>query len=609
MDNSIRILKKSYRNVFFVHDRNYWSSCPFEYSKEKDLVLSYDFSVIHSVKSSGGEAQYIDHLVCSEIMESYNYKTYHYFAEWHLNSAKQDIFSYRGIDTGSAYRIEIWNDVTYYVRIFVNLNELFKNISYETIYAGINDPVLNSIFIFLNLSTINWTKQENALSTTYYFPVSKWMEESLHPTSIKRKFKVSAIRALTKVIDVIEIFRSSGEKTRYIHVEQYHPTAAIISELKKAPDIRMTRSDFSSFTDMFSGLCLPLFGVSGDYKHDIQANMLLDRFEKEKIATLFVDAVNIGDEINKLIIKKISPLIAKNLKIVDLIISYFASRKLRLMIAFASIGVINRLIINYCKSNNVPVYMIINGLLANSFLDEAKVGTWTNSYGESVKANYFKGMKNIVCLGDPRMDYYATHLRTRTLDIAKPVIGIGASGFTNVDLNCYLAIEFEFLFDVLTACRAVMKTGKHMDIILKIRSNGYIQQYTNFIAEYFPDIPVKIFDKIAMKEILEKVDFLISIYSQTLFEASCIGIPALYYKNDTQIFHPPFDGQSELATAYTQEDLITKIEAFYNHDAIYSAFIDKVNMEKYIGPLDGQNLKRNIDFIYSLLDPPSEVNS
>ena len=112
---------------------------------------------------------------------------------------------------------------------------------------------------------------------------------------------------------------------------------------------------------------------------------------------------------------------------------------------------------------------------------------------------------------------------------------------------------------------------------------------------------VSLFDSIPINQIYERVDFFISIYSQSLFEASCLGIPVLYYKNDTQYFQPPFDGESEIVTGFTPDDLISKIEAFYNRDAIYDSFKEKKIMGKYIGPLDGQNLKRNMDFIYSLM--------
>ena len=106
-----------------------------------------------------------------------------------------------------------------------------------------------------------------------------------------------------------------------------------------------------------------------------------------------------------------------------------------------------------------------------------------------------------------------------------------------------------------------------------------------------------------MRNVLEKTDFYISIYSQTLFEASCLGIPCLYYKKDTEIINdPPFDGYSELVTVGNVEDLIDAITDFRSGDQRYDAFLERRVMEKYIGPLDGKNGERNIDYIYYLLN-------
>lgn len=602
IENSIHILKRAYRYIFLVQNRDYWNACPFEYDTGKDLVLSFDFAVVHMVKLAGGEAKYIDHIVSSAIMEKYNYRTYEFFATWHYNAAKEDIFSYRGVEVASAFRIEIWNDITYYVRIFVNLYELFKKVKYESLYTGIDDQVVVNILEYLKIGAINWSKLEDKgkYAAEYYFPIFKWMEEALHPSNIKRKLKVHVIRVFGRMLDFVDQLRNRAKTIIYIYVERYHPTNNIINELKAASNIKMVRSDFSSVSDMFSGVHLPIF-IYKSNKHNDIIKKVLDKFDKEKYARLFVDNIDISNELYRLIVKRVSPLIAKSFSILDVIIDFFSKRQLALMITIASIGLINRLMINYCKKNDIPVYMIINGLLANSFLDEAKEGTWINSYGDSVRKNYFKGMDNIVCLGDPRMDKYSKQVNERQVNFGKPTIGIGASGFTNVDLNCYLAIEFEFLNDIMKACEVLRQNGREMEIIIKIRANGYIQQYKNFLEEYYPDIPVKLYDTIPMEQVYEKIDYLISIYSQTLFEASCRGIPALYYKNDTQYFHPPFDGESELVTAFTQEDLIEKIEAFYKRDKLYDAFKRKEIMEKYIGPLDGQNLKRNMDFIYHMI--------
>jgi CDP-glycerol glycerophosphotransferase (TagB/SpsB family) len=106
---------------------------------------------------------------------------------------------------------------------------------------------------------------------------------------------------------------------------------------------------------------------------------------------------------------------------------------------------------------------------------------------------------------------------------------------------------------------------------------------------------------VAIYEVLQRTDLYISLYSQTLFEASCLGIPSIYYKKDKEYLDPPFDNKSELVTV---DNVIALKQAFldFKVDAPrFDAFLDKSIMEKYIGPLDGKNLERNLDFIYDIL--------
>jgi hypothetical protein len=209
-------------------------------------------------------------------------------------------------------------------------------------------------------------------------------------------------------------------------------------------------------------------------------------------------------------------------------------------------------------------------------------------------------MANIVCLGDPRMDDYAK-TAARGIDRVSPTITIGASGFSNIDLNSYLAVEFEFLYQVLTAIVNVTQRGSHLRVILKVRANGYSHLYRQFIDEYFPGRVDRIEDKVPMRVVLDETDFFISIYSQTLFEASCLGIPCVYHKNDREIIDPPFDGISELVTTFDVPDLERAIRDFLAGNSRFDIFLDRQVMEKYIGPLDGGNLKRNLDFVGELL--------
>ncbi len=592
----------TFRHVFLVRNRTYWKACPFPYDAKSDLVLTCDFALLHMIQEAGGRAYYVDHAISSEILERYNYKTYEFLATWYCNACGEDIFRFRGIDAGSAFRMEIINDVTYYIRMFANIHELLKGMEYKKFYVGTDDSILIDIIDFLGIAAAKWSCDRAQKYHEYQFPIFRFMHESLHPSRFRYKIKVLVLRILDTIRNLFQRFRRPKETDRHVYVHRYHPTERILSELKKTRDVRVVREDFNSFMDIFREVHLPVFASSGGDFYRSKADEILERFKKEKCVTFFVDDIDIADRLCEIIVRRITPLLPTSLRTIDAIIRFFTERRLSLMVTIASIGLTNRLMQNYCKTKNIPIYLIINGFLGNAFSDESRDATWINSYGPSIKKEYFKEQANVICLGDPRMDQYATsRKKDRATPSGSPVIGIGASGFSNMDLNCYLAIEFEFLNDIMKACKRLINGGWGMDIILKIRPNGYIDQYRDFLDEYYPDMPVTLVDNVPIVSVYEKVDFLISFYSQTLFEASCLGIPVLYYKNDTQYLDPPFDGKSELVTAFTVDDLAQKMETFFKGDTMFDAFKDKRVLEKYMGPLDGENSRRNMDFIYSLI--------
>jgi hypothetical protein len=243
-------------------------------------------------------------------------------------------------------------------------------------------------------------------------------------------------------------------------------------------------------------------------------------------------------------------------------------------------------------------------MLLKNYLDEAHYATYINAYSNSIKENYFRDIGNVYPLGDSRMDMYSL-LKSNNIDKEIPIVTIGASGFNSTDLNSYVAVEFDFMYDILKAFSVLKEKGEKFKLIIKVRPNGYEEQYQRFVNEYFKNLEIKLISITPMIEVLKKTDFYISIYSQTLFEASSIGIPVVYYKKDTEITNKPFDNNSELVTILNTDDMI---EAFYdfkaNHQR-YEPFLNPKIMEQYIGFLDGNNLTRNIDFIYKILEKES----
>jgi hypothetical protein len=327
---------------------------------------------------------------------------------------------------------------------------------------------------------------------------------------------------------------------------------------------------------------------------------VIEQFNNTEKTRWEVNGIMLSDYLHQIVIPVVQRYFEDAAKKSDSITAFFNKNPIKLMIPVTNFWMTNRLIMDYCKQHHIPIFMIINGLLNVDFTPEAKDSDWVNCYSESIRREYYKDSETALALGDPRMDIYANYPK-REINREIPTIIIGAAGFDVTDLNSYLAYEFDFLYDILKAIEAIIADGKKCKLILKVRANGYTALYKSFINEYFPDFNIKIEQTAPFREVIVQGDLYITFYSQTVFEASCIGIPAIYYRKDNQFLHAPFDGKSELCTAEDVGELKNLIQAFYSKDDCFNKFLDKKIMEQYIGHLDGDNVRRNVDFIHSLI--------
>lgn len=601
------LLGRAYRNLFILDSRLWWEGCKDQYDPDQDVVLTYDLALNRQLVALGGSVYYLDHLVDKDSMQANNFSTANYLKNWHLDENGSDLFTHDNVEFGFSFRIEIWNDILSYVRERACLGTISK-LQYDKLFVGAIQGNVHSILSLMNVEFETVTVPINPKEQTYYFPIYQWMDEKVRSKKLKQKLLYHYIALQgTFALYFDKLFtRKSSKKNVFIQV--YFPTLSILKTLKSHKTISLILGYFTpsrSIADYFIERPIPIYGSTKKYGK--VAEDLMNEFRLNRCATLRLsDGVEISEAINSIVDTRISERLPTYLRDLGCIVRYLDARPIDLEIMIANIGRVDTLVDCVCKSRGVPSYLIINGLMGPDFGDEGKYAKWINGYSESIKANYFKGMENIVCLGDPRMDSYHEVMKTRIVNRQTPTITVGASGFNIVDLNSYLAIEFEFLWDVLRSLTEVTLQGITPKIIIKVRSNGYKAQYTDFIHEYFPDLDVEIQDVAPMIDVLKKTDFYISIYSQTLFEASCLGIPCVYYKKDNEIIPPPFDGKSELVTIDTIADLTQAVIDFCSEHERYLPFLDRAVMEKYIGPLDGKNLDRNLHHIYDLLGLRSE---
>ncbi len=587
---------KDYNKVFIVENMGLWETNPYDYDINNDLVLTYDFGVYHKVRSLGGKSLFVDHIEYPDVLERYNYLVNDFLMRWHYDKNGKDIFEYKRCEIGNVFRLEIWNDIVYYCRLFANLNVL-RSIRYKDLYIGVKDPYLHQAVARHGYTFRVWSSESCYGPQEYYFPIFRWLEAALFPKGISHLIRSFLRRILETMLAVSDIMRLTRRSPKDIYVQNYYPTRPVIKRMQLDGRFNIIADTQLSVGNIFNQRTLPSFRAPLSV-HKKEAERLIEGFKSRKHAVLRIADTDIEDDLYGLILKKVSRMLPHYLRYSEEIDKFLSVRDVSLLVPTGNVGAKNCLMLNKCRDRGIKSFLIINGLLMNSFMHEAKEADYINSYSESIKTNYFKGGDNVMALGDPRMDAYPPV--TRSVNRVFPEIMIGTAGYCSVELNTFLACDFEFLFETLSALNEVKGTGKKMRIVLRVRADGYEGIYSRFIKQYFPGLEVEYRKEGSFADAARTADLYISIGSQTLFEASCLGIPVIYHKNDTQLLHKPFNGNSELVTSFSVRDLKEKVVAFYEGSRIFDPFLDRNIMERYVGPLDKNSLQRNIDLIYTL---------
>lgn len=596
---------KKYRNIYILESRDYWRHCAEAFVPDQDLVLTFDFGLKHEIESIGGHAFYVDSLCSPDEMQKNNFLASEFFKKWHYDKTGNDIFTAQGVPFGFAFRIEIWSEYLHYVRLRANLEQL-RTFKYHTISIGEENGSVSDILKEMGLRFEIINKKVASHQAIYFFDIHKYMHNALHGKAIKDIARNILVFVLSKIRFYTDIFFKNKPTQKIVYVQIYHPTKRIVEQLLKDANFRVVTSSLvieKGWKKFFVQRLIPLLGRKEKFEKN--AELLLGDFKRNRCATLVLnDGTDITAGVYNVIENQITARVSEALRILNSVMIYIKRHPIHAEIMIANIGLVQTIVDCVLKTRGVPSYLIINGLLGGKFCDEGKYATSINCYSESIHQYYFENAVNVFRLGDPRMDKYVVSLKnnTKVINRINPTISIGTSGFNNIDLISYVAVEFDFMFDVLTALQEFKNEGNSFSIVIKVRPNGVLEQYQSFIAEYFDDLEVELLRTVPIDDVLKKTDLYISIYSQTLFEASCLGIPAIYYKKDKEYLDPPFDTKSELVTVDNVKDLKQTFYDFKADDGCFDAFLDKSTMEKYVGPLDGKNLKRNLDFIYDLLD-------
>lgn len=592
--------KDNYQNIFIVDNLGYFNQIQNLYDAEKDLVLTYDFALFKKLSDKKSEVYFLDSLGNPEEFNIENFNIYDYFSKWHCDELGKDYFVFKGIEFGFSFRQEIWNDFIYHIRLIKNF-EIIKKLNHKQLFIGSNDQALFDVCNYLNFKFTIIDALSSSKSEEFYFPMMKWFNQAVRPKGLKAKFRDVIYFILPWIIFYLDSILIFKKKKIKLYIQNYHPTKDIINSLRLKYDISTERfSNYFSVTSLLHEKPIPIFKTNK--KHKECGTKLISEFKLNQYNDLILSSGrDITAYITTVILNKIEPKISEYISLLDSIIYHYDSKPIALEIPVTNIGILNSLIHCYCKKRKIPSFLIINGMLGQYFQDESKHADIINCYSQSIRDNYFKNCKNVYPLGDPRMDNYAKKNKN-IINNNHPTITIGTANFNPTDINSFSAVEFMFMYDILDSIQEQIVKGREAKIIIKMRPNGYINQYKQFIKEYFPNLTIDIINYKPMIDVLQETDLYISIYSQTVIEAATLGIPTLYYKIDNEMMHPPFEFGSELLIVCCKDNLDLILDNFYKSMDLFQPFLKLDVLEKYIGPLDGKNLKRNINHIEQIIN-------
>lgn len=593
MSTDVDLLKRPYRRVFILDDRNWFESCRAQYDPKQDLVLTYDFGLKREIEAAGGVALYVDHLVDPAVMHANNFRVYEFFRTWYADARGADLLTWRGVPIGFTFRIRFWNEIVFLTRTYLCL-QVAASVARDSMVVGTSQPALTDVLSDLGVSFDALDPPGQSTTPAYYFPIHRWMNEKLGRPGLRHRVASLVSASVSVLLTLWDRVQPKRWLKPLVFIQVYHPTKPVLARLQLERRVRVVVAELTREA-MWCRRVLA-WRPMGQYRS--AAAIMLAEFKRRRAGRLeLTTGLRITEAAYRVLDTCVRTHLAETLRVTDSIVRYTDRFPLSLALTASNLGV-TAVVDAVAESRGVPRYLIINGLLGPEYLDEGKYATVINGYSTNIAGTYFAGMSNVVSLGDPRMDAYGP-VSPRQIESGRPLsIAIGASGHDNIELNSYVAVEFDFIHDVLTACRHVTASGQPLEIVIKVRPNGYRDQYNAFAAEYFPDLPMRIIDQGSMASVFATSDVYVSIDSQTLFEASCMGVPVIYHRKSNETKFAPFDAKCELVTTSDVAGLISAIDDLAHGARRFAPFLDRRVMEAYVGPLDGLNTERNLAWIY-----------
>ena len=603
-EDQIVNLKKNYRSIFYIPSKQAYLNISSQIDLKHDLILTFDFGLKKLIKSLGGECHYIDKLLPALEMQKNNFIIQEFIEKWHLNSDGEDLFTYKKFEFGQSFQIYFISELYNVVRIGCGLS-ILNNLKFEQLILINPEKIIEEILTDLDI--LHTVQIDDVVSRDggYFFDVNKYMNQALNEKTLKYQTFFAIKNILNRLLHISLIKSNTSKKLVYFQL--HHPTIAMFKKMNNSIIYETILAPGVHIGNFLEKIRQRNFYVIGINKtHQLAANNLNMNYQKKRCRDLILsNGINLTKSANRTIDKYVIDKTKNAIQIIESIEKFFSYQSLDLLILVTNFGFFDSILHSYAKKFHIPTYMIINGMLIAKHGNDSKSATLINAYSIQMAQDYFKDCNNVLSIGDPRMDRYFSTIKVPIMNSKSKsiAIGIGAAGFNNTDLASYSAYEFDFIFECLEGIRRFEHSSNlKVDIKLRIRANSFIQQYREFINEFFPDLTITYCQGDLLNDFLGNLDLYITFYSQTLFEASAIGVPVIYFKIDEEDLYAPFDAKSELVTVGSMIELSNLLMNFQYNKGMYTSFMKRETLEKYIGFLDGTNLDRNMNVIESLLE-------
>lgn len=379
------VLRPAYRHIFIVDSRDWFEPLRDRFDPRQDLVLTYDLALRADVEALGGSAAYIDRLLDPEVMQENNYRAYEFFNAWHKDASGADVFTHEGVPFGFAFRLDFWNDYIFYVRARLCLDRVMS-LRCERMFVGTELEVVESILRNAKRAFESVRPGSGSTRSSYYFPIHRWMRANIRRRGVRALVFDVFEWVVGRLFALVDRARPRARRRLSMFAQEYHPTFEIVKRLRDEGRVRIVEA--SPTRTHFFARYVPIPPRSR--RHHARAAQLVGEWHTRRSARLtLANGLDITEDAYTVIERCIAPRVVESVRIVEGALRYVRRDPFRLELLVANIGDVATLVDCVCRATGIPSYLVINGLLVTTFVDEAKYASLINAYSTSIATHYF----------------------------------------------------------------------------------------------------------------------------------------------------------------------------------------------------------------------------